>query len=255
MKKEENKLIKEALGYVDQGLSIFPIKPRDKVPMMEWSPRQTTKADSETVRMWWKKWPIANIGIVTGKISNIVVVDCDSPEGRKNVDQYIRQTLIGKIPMVSTGAGFHLYFKHPGNILVPNRKDMFKNVDVRGDGGYVVAPPSLHPSGRTYAWASLIVQLKDAPEVPPELLNSMLNSPSVKSEPKPSAPKGKASTVVWSSYAKSSNPNKPDYLVRLMSSGYWHCKCDGNSKWRLECHHIKEKKIEYENIQKGKVVK
>ena len=86
-----------------------------------------------------------NVGIVTGAASGIVVVDVDKPELIDTLG------LLPSTPTVRTGKGLHLYFKHPGR-PVANKVGLLSGVDLRGDGGYVVAPPSIHPNGASYEW-------------------------------------------------------------------------------------------------------
>jgi|ERR1044071_1786247 hypothetical protein len=234
-------MINEALIYAQQGFSVIPLKPRDKRPLVTWEPFQNMIASISTVKFWWEQWPNANIGIVTGKISGIVVVDCDSMAGLKRVRNYIRATLVGKIPMASTSAGVHLYFKHPMDKFINNRGKMLEDVDVRGDGGYVVAPPSMHSSGKKYSWITAIQADKAAP-IPPELLNVILSAPTLNLTEKTSP---KRSTVAHEAIVESSRPGHGPYRVRLMSSGNWTCQCDGYVKGHYVCQHIKKEQSKH----------
>jgi hypothetical protein len=111
--------------------------------------------DKATIRGWWKQWPKANIGIATGARSGIVVLDSDP---RHDGDTSLRgleqeHGLVPEGPRVRTGGnGTHFYLKHPGT-MVRSRSGIAPGLDVRGDGGYVVAPPSRHASGKRYRWA------------------------------------------------------------------------------------------------------
>jgi Bifunctional DNA primase/polymerase, N-terminal len=90
------------------------------------------------------------VGIVTGEISNLVVLDFDPQhDGNASIERLERQIapLPVTVEVTTGGGGRHLYFAHPGG-LVRNRAGLAQGVDVRGDGGYIVAPPSVHPSGR-----------------------------------------------------------------------------------------------------------
>jgi putative DNA primase/helicase len=109
--------------------------------------------DKAVIKKWWEQWPEANIGIATGLSSNIIVFDFDFPkEGRKSFKEIQRKNGGSfKTPMVKTGNGIHLYFKHPG-VEIRNRAGILPGWDVRADGGYVVAPPSLHANGKRYKW-------------------------------------------------------------------------------------------------------
>jgi replicative DNA helicase len=127
-----------------------------KQPLLPgWKEYQTRLPTKEEVNHWFTLNPDANIGIITGKVSNVVVFDVDSPEA----DQYAEeQGGFPKTARVKTGKGDHYYVRHPGfhvNNQVKKKLDNIEeklDLDVRGDGGYVVAPPSIHGSGRQYAW-------------------------------------------------------------------------------------------------------
>ncbi len=112
----------------------------------------------KTIKEWLGKWPDANIGIATGIQSGLVALDIDP---RHNGDESLieLQGKYGELPetveLVTGGGGRHLIFKHPGNgIKVKNATNLngFTGIDVRGDGGYIVAPPSVHISGGSYEW-------------------------------------------------------------------------------------------------------
>jgi hypothetical protein len=119
-----------------------------KTPLVGWKPFQMRHPTAQEVTEWFDKWPDASIGIVTGKISDLVVFDLDS----ESATQYAEDE--GGFPItakVKTGKGFHVYAKHPG-FRVENDVQKEYDIDIRGDGGYVVAPPSFHGSGRQYEW-------------------------------------------------------------------------------------------------------
>ncbi len=132
-----------ALYYQSIGWSPFPVAKGGKTPLVKWEKYQSEIATEEKIREWWKQYPDANIGIATGKVSDIVVVDVESGGGTKDLPPTV---------MARTGGGgFHFFYKHPG-VLVKNRVRIQEKTDIRGDGGYVVATPSLHKSGRYYEW-------------------------------------------------------------------------------------------------------
>ena len=110
--------------------------------------------DERTVREWWVRWPQANVGIATGRASGLVVLDVDRARGGQASLELLRAECpdLQKAPTVETGGGgIHLYFAHADG-HIPNKVDFLPGLDIRGDGGYVVAPPSRHKSGRTYQW-------------------------------------------------------------------------------------------------------
>jgi Bifunctional DNA primase/polymerase, N-terminal/Primase C terminal 1 (PriCT-1) len=113
----------------------------------------STKVD--WVKVWWRRWPSANIGMVTGATAGIVVLDVDPAHGGEDsLDNLLVKH--GKLPdtpeVLTGGGGRHLYFKHPGGELRNSAGQLGAGLDVRGDGGYVVGPGSTHISGRTYDW-------------------------------------------------------------------------------------------------------
>lgn len=144
-----NALLEGALDLLRFGWSMLPIQPRGKTPLVSWAALQGCAAEEEVVRAWWKRWPDANVGVVTGPVSDIVVVDVDGAKGAASLKEAglaLPQTVSS-----ATGRGWHVFFKHPG-WRVPSRAGLLPGVDVRGDGGNVVAPPSVHASGRVYSW-------------------------------------------------------------------------------------------------------
>jgi hypothetical protein len=174
-----NNLLNAALDYVGRGWSINPLIAKDKIPLLNdgkkhahlknwdgtWFNYQNTLPNKGEINFWWKQWPDANVMIITGATSGIVVLDIDGPEGQETLAGF--QDIYGmipKTPAVSTGKGQHYYFRHPG-FEIRNFARKAPGLDLRGDGGYVVAPPSIHPSGAVYKWLSgPDVPLADMPE-------------------------------------------------------------------------------------------
>lgn len=110
--------------------------------------------DEETIRRWWDMWPDANIGIRTGAESNIAVLDVD-PRNGGNKSLAAMELENGRLPETLTsntgGDGRHFLFTRPEAKL---NKEAGAGLDIKGDGGYIVAPPSLHASGKRYEWAN-----------------------------------------------------------------------------------------------------
>ena len=79
---DDGTMLEEAMRYLDLGWSIIPLEPGRKQPLVSWKEFQHKGADRDQIVKWWKEWPNANIGVVTGKISNLVVFDLDSEEAR-----------------------------------------------------------------------------------------------------------------------------------------------------------------------------
>src|SRR6266446_3353 len=133
-----NPLAAAARAYLERGLSVIPIEPHGKKPLVDWKPFQTHLATNNELRDWFSR--DANIGIVTGAVSGLIVLDVDGQDG---------VTSLGEFPTLpttwrsSTGRGEHYWFKHPGG-TVRNFVKKLPGLDLRGDGGYVVVPPSRH---------------------------------------------------------------------------------------------------------------
>ena len=108
--------------------------------------------DARQIETWWRKWPDANIGIATGSMSGIFVIDIDGANGLATWQSLIAQhEKLRPNRTVKTARGWHLYFAMPAT-CAPIPCSTGNGLDVRGDGGYVVAPPSRHASGHLYQW-------------------------------------------------------------------------------------------------------
>jgi bifunctional DNA primase/polymerase-like protein/primase-like protein len=145
-----------AVHYVQLGWSVIPIQARGKRPLVPWLEFQQRIASTPEIDRWFTQWPEANIGIVSGGLSGLIVIDVDpTHRGSDSLESIARK--YGPFPpgieATTGGGGRHLYFEHPGRSL-PNRAGLFPGIDLRCDGGYVVAPPSVHPSGARYRWVA-----------------------------------------------------------------------------------------------------
>src|SRR5262245_12539102 len=145
----KERLRRAALWYAARGLRVHPLRPATKLPMLrEWQKQAT--ADPEIVARWWLEEPDANDGIATGACSGTIASDCDPRHGG---DESLAELELEYGPMPETwrshtaNGGTHDYFRHPG-FAVRNRAALRPGIDLRGDGGYVVAPPSLLNSDR-----------------------------------------------------------------------------------------------------------
>jgi|SRR5215831_11361924 len=157
-------LHRSALGLAKRGFPVFPCKPRDKIPITKRGVLDAT-TDLVIVNNWWQGWPEQNIGLATGGEARLAVIDIDGDMGEATLAELERTH--GRLPPtveVITGKGRHLYFRATGEF--PNSvAKLGKGIDTRGEGGYVIAVPSVHPSGRRYQWsvdsASQIAPLPD----------------------------------------------------------------------------------------------
>lgn len=128
------------------GLRVFPGKPRGKEPMGAWKKYQLTAPTADELTGWDAS--NYNVCIVTGAASGIVVVDVDSPEAQQLIDSLD----LPSTPTVRTARGRHLYFKAPPYPVRNSVNIQGVKLDLRGDGGYVIGPGSIHPSGVPYDW-------------------------------------------------------------------------------------------------------
>lgn len=192
----EDRRAQAALVYAQKyGFAVFPLHSvrdgrctcgnakcdrKGKHPRTQGGLKDASK-DPQVITRWWRRWPDANVGIATGAVSGFWVLDIDTAGGKAGEDSldYLQDEL-GPLPatweQITGSGGRHMLFRYPG-IPIKNKVGWMEGLDVRGDGGYIVAPPSVHASGRTYEW-----ELEHHPaEIPmamaPELWVSALTEP------------------------------------------------------------------------------
>jgi hypothetical protein len=123
--------------------------------------------DSEQIKRWWQRWPDANIGIRTGAASGLLVIDVDPRHGGwQGLEELFKRTLEVFPPTVEviTGSGGrHFFFRMPEADIRNSTGKLGAGLDVRANGGYVVAAPSVHASGKRYQWANEEAPLADVP--------------------------------------------------------------------------------------------
>ena len=166
--------------YAKQGFSVFPIQYGTKIPAIgEWKPFQSSRASAEQLLAWDRGG--FNIAIVTGEISSIFVLDIDGEDGKVSLESLIAKH--GKLPetrMVKSGKGLHYYFRFPVNGQnIRNGVKVLPGIDARGNGGYIIAPPSLHPNGKYYQWMNEAAPIAEAPGWLIELLSKKPKSQSI----------------------------------------------------------------------------
>jgi len=138
---KENQIYTQAFAYLVAGYSLIPVG-KDKRPLLHaWKKYQTIRPTEEELLAWWTKWPEANVGIITGSISGITVLDIDSYKSTNTVPF---QTFPETFTVETGNKGLQLYYQYqPGLSISANAYPQFPNLDIRSDGGYVVAPPSV----------------------------------------------------------------------------------------------------------------
>ena len=168
-----------ALKYIERGWPVFPLQPRSKEPFGmalvsnangEGGLKVAT-TDPDAARQWWSRWPNANIAIVTGRQSGIVALDVD---GRHGGDESLLYLISehGRLPdtpeSLTGSGGRHILFAYPEGIDIRNSAGRLgPGLDIRAEGGYIVAPPSIHPNGKAYEWEATLrpsaVHMADMP--------------------------------------------------------------------------------------------
>jgi putative DNA primase/helicase len=167
---------------------VFPLLPRDKVPLLRTHGFKDATTDAATIRACWAATPAANVGGVPGP-AGFVVLDLDGPEAEAEAQRL--GLMAEPCPTVQTVRGRHLWFRHPGGHIgnhqwaIPGH--VGDHIDVRANAGYVLMPPSVHPTGAVYEWLTGFGFDVPAPDLPPRVIE-MLRAPAA--PPPPPAPNG-----------------------------------------------------------------
>ncbi len=124
-----------------------------KHPLTKRGVKDASKDPAQIIK-WWQRWPWANVGVATGQVSGLFVLDIDGEAGEESLRGLEAEH--GKLPdtveQLTGSGGRHLLFKHPAGQVIGNKVRIAPGLDVRGEGGYIVVAPSTHASGRQYAW-------------------------------------------------------------------------------------------------------
>lgn len=159
--------------YVDIGWNVFPLQPKSKEPHFKalaktghlnnghgsWKPLQTEQVTHAMVNEWYDLDPFCNIALICGKVSGVVVIDIDTPkpdmppEIKANYNDPVdvaKEVGTGFTLTALTGRkGKHIFCKYEDGIGCPK---IPPQIDIKGEGGYVVLPPSIHPNGQPYVF-------------------------------------------------------------------------------------------------------
>lgn len=141
-------ILEYALDYLQRGWPVVPAI--GKQPVVAWTAYQCALPSSEQVSEWFGSRENRNLAVITGSLAGLVVVDCDSKQ-----DSQWWQTTFPTTPLAVTtgGGGAHFYYRHPLDTIRNRSRLLGRRVDLRADGGLVIAPPSIHPeTGRAYQW-------------------------------------------------------------------------------------------------------
>lgn len=205
--QEKSQILMAALGFIQKQTPIFPLQERDKKPKTA-NGYKDASLNPQHIHQWWTMWPNANIGMPTGAISGIWVLDIDGEDGERSLSELER--INGKLPqsveVITGGGGRHIYFTMPAMGAIPcSASKIAKGLDIRGDGGYVVAPPSVHPSGKCYTWS---VDAADSIAYAPEWLLRLVQADAFK--------QGNKSPVDWVSILQGvTEGSRNDCLARF----------------------------------------
>lgn len=139
-----------AIGYAELGWHVFPIVPNTKKPLTKNGFKDAT-TNVEQIKQWWKKTPNANIGIATGSISGIVVIDIDVKNGTNGFETLESIKInTNTLTAITPSGGRHLYYHLP-EIPINSRTAILPGIDIKSDGGYILAPCSVI-DGKFYTW-------------------------------------------------------------------------------------------------------
>ena len=194
----DNDLLNHALHYVKLGYPVFPLHnivkrsgidicscrngddctKQGKHPRTRFGHKEAT-IDEDKIIDWWEKYPNANIGLLTGIESGIIVLDVDVKDGGQyslaDLEDYYKQSLgikndfydsiSGTLTTKTGSGGNHYFFKYPLDFEIKGSVSKIgQGLDIRANGNYIVAPPSNHISGNKYQWIGTDSQIKDAPK-------------------------------------------------------------------------------------------
>jgi hypothetical protein len=148
-----SQLCNAAIAYATRGFAVFPCAPCGKVPATPHGCRDATK-DIAQIAGWWRQNPSYNVAVATGPISKVFVLDVDGHDAEASLRKLEGQ--YGALPETVesiTPRGRHIFFRCENGAIRNSAGAIAPGLDIRGDGGYVVLPPSIHPSGRPYVWS------------------------------------------------------------------------------------------------------
>ena len=176
-------MIRGALTLAKRKLCVFPCLPREKRPATSNGVKAAT-TEADILRRWWQQLPDANIGVATGTPSNVFILDVDGIDAESELRKLEAQhDALPATVEVITARGRHVYFKMPDAPIRNSTGKLAPGLDIRATGGYVLAPPSIHPTGRRYEWSvDCASAIADAPPwllriiaAPPDGTNSGAN--------------------------------------------------------------------------------
>jgi hypothetical protein len=150
-------LVRHAIALARRGLPVFPCMPESKKPVPGSHGCKEATIDLAVIERWWRQNPDYNIAIASGPRSGVFVLDVDTDKADGEAELRKLEAQYGKLPQTVeaiTAHGRHLYFACPDRLVRCSVSALAPGLDIRGQGGYALAPPSKHPDGGwTYAWS------------------------------------------------------------------------------------------------------
>jgi hypothetical protein len=204
-------MLKTARALAEKGLHVFPCMPRDKRPATPHGLKDAT-TDPIEIETWWDNNPDYNIAIATGTVSGVFVVDIDGDDAEAELRKLEAEH--GELPATVeaiTARGRHLFFRCPDKPIRNSAGKIATGIDVRATGGYVIAPPSIHPSGKRYCWS---VDSAATFAAAPEWLVSIIAEPENGTAAGPSEWRGLVCNGVPEGQRNSSAARLAGYLLR-----------------------------------------
>ena len=163
-------LLCSALGYRSYGYSVIPVNRSNKKPLIRWGPYQIRPPSIQEIENWWARWPLANIAVITGPVSNIIVVDVDSDKGMERINALIAESTIKPYCRTPRG-GAHFWFKYREGLQT--KAGVLEDIDVRAKGGYVIVPPSIGANDVPYRWVLPRDDSEPLPQMPGSLFEAL----------------------------------------------------------------------------------
>lgn len=161
-----------AQAYAKAGLYVFPLAPREKRPMAGSRGFKDATINPEQIAAWWEQYPDMNIGIATGTVSGILVVDVDAHKG--GMETLAKLGLVPTLTAITGNGGRHIIYAIPAGVNIKSACERWPGVDIKCEGGYIVAPGSIHPNGNHYAWELRDTSLTVAMPIQSSLVRSLL---------------------------------------------------------------------------------
>lgn len=153
-RRSESPILAEALRCAARGWAVFPCQTNSKKPATK-NGFKAASPNPAAIQSFWNRRPNANLAIATGAVSHIVILDVDVRNGGDDSMDALERDhgpLPATVESLTGGGGRHILFRHPGGYVPSRSNALGPGLDIKADGGYIIAPPSVHPNGKSYEW-------------------------------------------------------------------------------------------------------